>query len=51
LAERVKLDHIQKLVAFYRSLNYEIPERKERIDSFTQRLDKRISEDVTKRLA
>lgn len=50
LAEKVKLEHVGKLAIFYRSLNYDIPERKERIDGFTARLEKRIGEDVTKRL-
>lgn len=50
MAEKVKLQHVDKLIVFCRSLNYEIPDRKERIHNFAARLDKRISDDVTKRL-
>jgi hypothetical protein len=50
LAERVKLHHVDKLVAFYRSLNYDIPQRKERIGTFSSRLEKRIADGVAKRL-
>jgi hypothetical protein len=50
LAARVKLEHVGRLAIFYRSLNYDIPERKQRIDAFTSRLEGRIGEDVTKRL-
>ena len=50
LAEKVKLVHVGLLAVFYRCLNYDIPERKERIAAFTARLEKRIAEDVTKRL-
>ncbi len=50
LAERVKLQHVDKLAALYKSLNYDIPQRKERIDTFSSRLEKRITDEVAKRL-
>ena len=49
-AERVKIDVTEELITCYKNINYEIPDRKNRIDKFTAILLKLIDEDIKKRL-
>jgi predicted subunit of tRNA(5-methylaminomethyl-2-thiouridylate) methyltransferase len=49
-AEGVKVRIVNELVNVYKQINYEISERKEKIDHFETKLEKIIEEDVKRRL-
>lgn len=49
-AERVKIAVTEELITCYKNINYEIPDRKTRIDKFTAILLKLIDDDINKRL-
>lgn len=49
-AERVKITVTEELLNCYKNINYEIPDRKNRIDKFTAILLKLIDDDIKKRV-